>query len=134
MPAGEYDLAVTVAPAFPLALAGVYVETRQDSFIQTIHVAIMKNRAVELVLHVDVFPDGRRGEAVSASLHLHQRGSLAVTRRNEETVLIDHHRLRNVDAHVRVPRITPQQRAVLRREPDNSRRAHNHDLPAPSEI
>src|SRR5919106_2920123 len=120
MVAGQYHLAVTVASAFPLALTGVDVETSQNSFIQPVNIPVVKYGAVELVLHVDVFPDRRRGETLPTSLHFHQRGAFAVTGRNKETVLVDDDWLRNVDAAIRIPRITPEQSSVFGNESDDA--------------
>src|SRR6187397_1939294 len=108
MPTGEDHLTVTVAPAFPFSRATVHFETSQDSFVQAVHVAFMKYRAVELVLHVDVFPNGFRGETVATSRNFHERCALTVSGGDEETILIDRDRLRDVDAHVGVPVITPE--------------------------
>src|SRR6185437_12553779 len=107
---GEHDLPVTVAAVFPLALPGVHIKANENSFIETVDVAVMKNRAIELVLHVFAFPDRRRGVTVATPLHFDQRGAFPVTRRNEEAIPINHDRLRNVDAVVSVPFITPEQR------------------------
>src|SRR5690242_5720350 len=113
---GEHDLPVTVAPIFPLALARVHVETNKNPFIKTIDVTIMKNRAIELVLHILVLPDGRRSVRVATALHFNQRRAFSITRRNEETIPIDHDGLRDVDAVVSIPFVTPEQGAILRRE------------------
>ncbi len=94
----------------------------------------MKNRAVELVLHILVFPDCAGGEAVAAAFQLHQRGAFVVTRRDKEAVVVDDDRLRHVDAHARVPRIAPEHRAGFRCETNDARRAYDDDLPASREV
>src|SRR5258708_32821928 len=108
MTTGEDDLPVAVASALPLARSRVNVQTSQNSFIQTIDVAFIENRAVKLVLHVDVFPHSARRKAVSGTGYFHNRCALSIARRNKEPILINDDGLRNVDAHIRIPRLAPK--------------------------
>src|ERR1043165_10274925 len=76
--AGEDDLPVTVTTIFPLALASVHIQANENAFVETVNVSVIKNRAIKLVLHVGIFPDRRRSEAVAAALHLDERRALAI--------------------------------------------------------
>src|SRR5687768_4498863 len=43
VPAREYYLAITVAPIFPFTLAGVHIQTTQNSLVEAVDVTVMKN-------------------------------------------------------------------------------------------
>src|SRR5215510_16567163 len=80
--AGENQLTIAVTPPFPLALARIDIEAGQNSLVQTVNVALMKNRAVELVLHVDIFPN----RAGAAAFDFDQRRPFTIPRRDKEPI------------------------------------------------
>src|SRR5262245_59541250 len=49
--ASQNHLTVSIPPAFPLLRTGVDVNARQDSFVQSIGITLVENRAIELVVH-----------------------------------------------------------------------------------
>src|SRR5262249_27033375 len=76
--ARKQHLTVSVTATFPLALAAVDIDAGENALVKPVNKPLMKNRAIELVLHVYIFPDGASGEALAATLYLHQCGSFAV--------------------------------------------------------
>src|SRR6266851_1879387 len=55
--AGEQDLAISVAAAFPLLLPGCRVEAGENGFVEPIDMTVVQDGARELVLHSRVEPD-----------------------------------------------------------------------------
>src|SRR5262245_20183793 len=51
VPASQNHLPVSIPPALPLLRTGVDINARQNSFVQSIGITLVENRAIELVVH-----------------------------------------------------------------------------------
>src|SRR5438046_5096774 len=80
----QQHLPIAVTSALPLPLTRIHVEASENAFIQTIDITLIKNRAVKLVLHVDVFPDGAGTQRGATTRDLDKRRPLAVSGGNED--------------------------------------------------
>src|SRR5215213_929352 len=129
MPAGEKHLSVAVATALPFTLARLGLNARQYAFVQSVDVPVLKNRAIELVLHRIILPDLARAKTSARARHLDHRRSLAVARRDEEAILIQHDWLSDIDARAVLPRRLPEQSAVFDSDADDAACRHNQSLP-----
>ena len=128
MAVGQQELAVAVAPALPLLLAGRRVDAGQDGLVEPVDVALVQDGAAEAVLHALVAPDLASREPVAGARHLEHRRAVAVACREKDAVAAEDDRLRHAGHGRRHPSVVPQQRPVVDAQPDRALRGHRQDL------